>query len=671
MTIAILPARLANQIAAGEVVERPASVIKELIENSLDAGATSIHIDVDKGGIKKIKITDNGQGIIKDELTLALSRHATSKIKNLNDLEAIDSLGFRGEALASISSVSRLTLTSKPKSQTTAWQAVAEGRDMLVDIKPAAHPDGTSIEVLDLFFNTPARRKFLRTDKTEFNHIDEVVRRIALAHFEVSFTLTHNGNTVRQYRIASTHAQCTKRVASICGPKFIEHAVEVDCPHDNMKLWGWLAKPSFSRSQNDLSYSYVNGRMMRDKLINHAIRQAYADLLPSDTYPAFVLFLELDHREVDVNVHPSKHEVRFHQSRYVHDFIYSVCNKALTSELAGEELFNTPSGGITAVTEQSYSAIGSAAIISSNETQTNPQPSDCQPSVSYARADYVTPLQHVNDASNAQPGYGYSGHSQQIKTNTVSPVAANNYQSLMTPHRDHSKQNLLAGNNSPREIVQDQYISELNNDSAKQGQNIFFSIQEPGYALYKAESGVRVLSLFQLAQKTNSKLVAQSWQKKTEQSDIIIEDVIEGLVSQPLLLPVMLSLSDKQFALALAEQELLFKAGIIFVEQGKNKIQIRQFPALLREQDVSNALIVVIDDLIKTLNANPAHVNKQLCETDCHQSIGLAMVSTQYDEKQADILLKLTNKMFNEQLSQQLLLNSIPLDLTSHVKQLL
>ena len=280
MTIAILPARLANQIAAGEVVERPASVIKELIENSLDAGATSIHIDIDRGGIKKIKITDNGYGIVKDELTLALSRHATSKIKNLNDLEAIDSLGFRGEALASISSVARLTLTSKPQSQATAWQAVAEGRDMSVSIKPAAHPDGTSIEVLDLFFNTPARRKFLRTEKTEFNHIDEVVRRIALAHFEVSFTLTHNGNTIRQYRMASTHAQCIKRVAMVCGPKFIEHAVEVDCPHDNMTLSGWLAKPSFSRSQNDLCYSYVNGRMMRDKLINHAIRQAYADLLP-------------------------------------------------------------------------------------------------------------------------------------------------------------------------------------------------------------------------------------------------------------------------------------------------------------------------------------------------------------------------------------------------------
>ena len=230
MTIEILPARLANQIAAGEVVERPASVIKELVENSLDADATAIHIEVDKGGVKRIRISDNGIGIVKDELTLALSRHATSKIKSLNDLEAIHSLGFRGEALASISSVARLTLTSKPKNQDTAWQANAEGRDMAVTITPAAHPDGTTIEVLDLFFNTPARRKFLRTDKTEFNHIDEVIRRIALARFDVTFTLTHNGKIIRQYRAATNKAQNAKRVAMVCGQKFIEHSCRSRLP---------------------------------------------------------------------------------------------------------------------------------------------------------------------------------------------------------------------------------------------------------------------------------------------------------------------------------------------------------------------------------------------------------------------------------------------------------
>ena len=651
MTIAILPARLANQIAAGEVVERPASVIKELIENSLDAGATSIHIDIDRGGIKKIKITDNGYGIVKDELTLALSRHATSKIKNLNDLEAIDSLGFRGEALASISSVARLTLTSKPQSQATAWQAVAEGRDMSVSIKPAAHPDGTSIEVLDLFFNTPARRKFLRTEKTEFNHIDEVVRRIALAHFEVSFTLTHNGNTIRQYRMASTHAQCIKRVAMVCGPKFIEHAVEVDCPHDNMTLSGWLAKPSFSRSQNDLCYSYVNGRMMRDKLINHAIRQAYADLLPPDTYPAFVLFLQLDHREVDVNVHPAKHEVRFHQSRYVHDFIYSVCHKALTSALAGEELFTTAESDITLVPEQCYSSVGV------DEAQANHSSNASHSTKNYPRADYIRPLQHVNDASNSQSGY--SGNGQQVKTNAISPIAASNYQALMTPHKETSAQAQDA-RGSHQKSVQDHEIMSLQSSAE---QSVFFSVHQPGYVLYKVESGVRVLSLFNLAQSTYSKLVEQSWQNKNEQSDC----AIACLISQPLLLPVMLSLSEEQRSLALAEQEILSNAGIVFIEQSKNKIQIRQFPALLREQDVSKAFMIIIDELIKKLSISEGEA---LCETDFHQSIGLAMVLAQYDETQADILLKLSKKLFHEQLSKQLLLNSIPLDLTSHIKML-
>ncbi|TWX66381.1 DNA mismatch repair endonuclease MutL [Colwellia demingiae] len=651
MTIAILPARLANQIAAGEVVERPASVIKELIENSLDAGATSIHIDVDKGGIKKIKITDNGHGIVKEELTLALSRHATSKIKNLSDLEAIGSLGFRGEALASISSVARLTLTSKPQFQATAWQAVAEGRDMSVNIKPAAHPDGTSIEVLDLFFNTPARRKFLRTEKTEFNHIDEVVRRIALAHFEVSFSLTHNGNTIRQYRIANTHAQCIKRVAMVCGPKFIEHAVEVDCPHDNMTLSGWLAKPSFSRSQNDLCYSYVNGRMMRDKLINHAIRQAYADLLPPDTYPAFVLFLQLDHREVDVNVHPSKHEVRFHQSRYVHDFIYSVCHKALTSALAGEELFTTADSDLTLVPEQSYSSLcakDEQVSHSSSATTAN-----------YPSTDYIRPLQHVNDASHGQSGYGYSGNGQQEKTNTISQIAATNYQALMTPHKGTSAQ-VQNTRGSDQESAQKHETINLQNPAEP---SAFLSVHKPGYALYKAESGVRVLSLFNLAKSTYGKLVEQSWQRKTEQSD----NTIEYLVSQPLLLPVILSLSEKQLSFVLAEQEILSNAGIVFIEQSKNKIQIRQFPALLREQDVSNALIIIIDELIEKISLTKAEA---LCETDLHQSIGLAMVLAEYDETQADILLILSKKLFHEQLSQQLLLNSIPLDLTSHIKTL-
>ena len=340
MPIQILPARLANQIAAGEVVERPASVVKELVENSLDAGATRIDIDIDKGGSRTIRIRDNGKGIPKDELGLALSRHATSKIATLDDLEAIVSLGFRGEALASISSVSRLTLTSRTEGQDEAWSAYAEGRDMEVQLKPAAHPVGTTLEVLDLFFNTPARRKFLRTEKTEFSHIDELLKRIALSRFDVTINLRHNGKMIRQYRAAQTQAQKERRLAAVCGSNFLSHALAVELAHGDLKLSGWICSPQGARAQNDIQYCYVNGRMMKDKLINHAIRQAYESSLAADQYAAYVLFIEVDPHQVDVNVHPAKHEVRFHQSRLVHDFICQGLQSALQQSLLqdGERL---------------------------------------------------------------------------------------------------------------------------------------------------------------------------------------------------------------------------------------------------------------------------------------------------------------------------------------------
>lgn len=332
MPIQILPPQLANQIAAGEVVERPASVVKELVENSLDAGATQLQIDIENGGANLIRIRDNGLGIPKDELRLALARHATSKISTLEDLESILSLGFRGEALASISSVSRLTLTSRTAEQTEAWQVFAQGREMETTIKPASHPVGATVEVCNLFFNTPARRKFLRTEKTEFIHIDEVIRRIALAKPNIAITLTHNGKTVRQYKQALNDKQKLKRLSAICGEEFIKNALHIDWKHGDLHLSGWIARPQFSRAQNDLAYSYINGRMVRDKVITHAIRQAYGEFLNTAQFPAFVLYLDLNPLEVDVNVHPTKHEVRFQQARLIHDFIYQGIKNALNAQ---------------------------------------------------------------------------------------------------------------------------------------------------------------------------------------------------------------------------------------------------------------------------------------------------------------------------------------------------
>ncbi len=334
MAIKILPAQLANQIAAGEVVERPASVVKELVENSLDAGASRIEIDIEKGGARLIRIRDNGCGIGKDDLALSLARHATSKIASLEDLEAIISMGFRGEALASISSVSRLTITSRTDTQSEAWQAYAEGRDMAVTVKPAAHPVGCTVEVMDLFYNTPARRKFMRTDKTEFAHIDEIVKRIALARFDVTFTLQHNGKTVRQYRAANAGSQHMRRLGNLCGAAFVQRALEVSWNHGDLNIRGWVADPRGEGDLPEMQYCYVNNRMMRDKLINHAIRQAYQEQLSDGQQPAFVLYLDVSPHQVDVNVHPAKHEVRFHQARLVHDFIYQAVIAVLAQHQA-------------------------------------------------------------------------------------------------------------------------------------------------------------------------------------------------------------------------------------------------------------------------------------------------------------------------------------------------
>lgn len=325
-SIQLLSARLANQIAAGEVVERPASVIKELLENALDASARRIEVEVEAGGVKLMRVRDDGQGMDDQDLPLSLSRHATSKIHSLEDLEAVVSLGFRGEALASISSVSRLGITSNTSATGEAGlRAECEGSAMDVKLKPAPHPRGTTVEVRDLFFNTPARRKFLRTEKTEFNHLEQVLKRQALARFDVAFQLRHNQRVVHQLAACESELERERRVAAVCGPAFIEQALYIETDIGELKLWGWVGLPTFSRSQADLQYFYVNGRVIKDRLVSHAVKQAYRDVLYHGRHPAFVLYLELDPTLVDVNVHPTKHEVRFRDGRNVHNFIFAAC----------------------------------------------------------------------------------------------------------------------------------------------------------------------------------------------------------------------------------------------------------------------------------------------------------------------------------------------------------
>ncbi len=329
-SIKLLSSQLSNQIAAGEVVERPASVLKELLENSLDAGATQIDIDIHQGGIGLLKVRDNGHGIRPEELSLALSRHATSKIASLDDLSQIHSLGFRGEALASIGAVSKLSLSSRFKDNDTGYQVYLAGRDSEPELKPIAHPVGTTVEMRDLFFNTPARRRFLRTEKTEYGHIRTVLQRILLSRFDVGVQLKRGQKTVETWEIAADKTSQLARIANICSTGFSEQHLAVDQYDNGLHLSGWISQPSFSRAQTDMQYFFINGRVVRDKLINHAIKGAYQDVLYHGRQAVYVLHLRMDAGQVDVNVHPSKYEVRFAQSQHIYQFLL----KSLTQVLA-------------------------------------------------------------------------------------------------------------------------------------------------------------------------------------------------------------------------------------------------------------------------------------------------------------------------------------------------
>jgi len=334
MRIHRLPSQLVNQIAAGEVVERPASVIKELVENSLDAGASRIEVDVEQGGIRSMRVRDDGVGIHPEDMALALCRHATSKISDLEQLERVDSMGFRGEALPSIASVSRLTLCSRLADSESGWEIHSGGEGEPAPV-PAAHPQGTSIEVRDLFYNTPARRKFLRTEKTEFGHIESLLKRLALSRFDVAFSLRHNRREILSLPQASNRMEQERRLVSLLGPAFVQQALFLEQEAMGLQLSGWVAHPTFSRSQADMQYFYVNGRAVRDKLVTHAVRQAYRDVLFHGRHPAYCLFLLLDPVRVDVNVHPSKHEVRFRDGRNVHDFLFRTLHRALSETSPG------------------------------------------------------------------------------------------------------------------------------------------------------------------------------------------------------------------------------------------------------------------------------------------------------------------------------------------------
>jgi len=334
MPIRVLPEQLIHQIAAGEVIERPASVLKELIENSIDAGARRIEVDIEEGGVRLCRVRDDGGGIERDELVLALARHATSKITTIDDLERVGSLGFRGEALPSIASVARMRMVSRSAAAGLAY-AIDADNGQVSSPEPAAHPVGTTVEVRDLFFNVPARRKFLRAERTETQHIARMVERLALSRFEIAFSLTVGRRSLADYPVARTREECERRVAQVVGDEFIANALYVEHESAGCRLTGWLCQPTYARAQPDLQHFYLNGRMLRDRLVASAIRLGYRDVMFHGRYPAFVLFMELDPSQVDVNAHPAKLEVRFRDGRHVHDFLFRSVERALRDTYAG------------------------------------------------------------------------------------------------------------------------------------------------------------------------------------------------------------------------------------------------------------------------------------------------------------------------------------------------
>jgi len=554
LPIQILPSRLANQIAAGEVVERPASVVKEIVENSLDSGASSIEIDIEKGGHKRILIRDNGSGIPHDELALALSRHATSKIAKLDDLEAICSLGFRGEALASISSVARLSLSSKPKDQTQAWQAHCEGRDMQVQLNPVAHPDGTSVDVVDLFFNTPARRKFLRTEKTEFAHIDEVVRRIALSRFDVSFSLKHNGKLLRKYPAVKAQDTELKRIGAICGKEFSAQNIELNSQYQQFELKGWLAQPEQAKTQGDFQYFYVNGRMMRDKLINHAVRQAFEGLIDADLYPTYVLYLTLEPNQVDVNVHPAKHEVRFHQARLVHDFIY----RALTDSL--NQYFQQG--------QQSNPEVNVLPQAQPNHDYIQPLQRPKSETVDENLPNYTGIGSHSSDVTGFLANKSMSEHL--VNSSQVINQSSKNYQQLMTPT---APVNSLSSSVERSTILTGQWLQVTD-------KKILLKIEQQFYLLETRALHLSVIS----------KLYSEAMP-----------------VSQPLLMPISIK----------ATTDLLTQAKILYqpllensVEIGwtPNRIILRKVPAGLRQF----RWVEYLEDILRCIETDNKKVREHL-----------------------------------------------------------
>ncbi|CAM3444079.1 DNA mismatch repair endonuclease MutL [Halomonas casei] len=587
--IHVLDPRLANQIAAGEVVERPASVTKELIENAIDAGSQRIDVDIEQGGTRLIKVRDDGIGIGEQDLPLALARHATSKIGSLEDLEGVSSLGFRGEALASISSVSRLELISNAEDDPRhGWRVVAEGRGMEARVTPAPHPRGTSVGVRDLFFNTPARRKFLRTEKTEFAHVEEAFRRQALSRYDITWVLRHNQKVIHQLPSGHSVAARERRIASLLGKNFIEHARYIEREAGGLRLSGWVGLPTHSRSQADQQYFFVNGRVVRDRLVAHAVRQAYRDVLFNGRHPVFVLYLELDPDVVDVNVHPTKHEVRFRDGRMVHDFLYSSLHHCLASSKPAAD--HDADGNEANESDGGHQQEGIA--------ENAEQPRWQQQGIALTHS----PDRHPGAERVRRFMQGYQA------------LHPNHEETLLTPQSGGSTDlsaNAMGRSHGASEVREAPLTMPADDPTAPPPLGFALGQLHGIYILAQNAQGLVLVDMHA----AHERIVYE--RMKTQLA------AAKGLDAQPLLVPVSIAASGAEVATAESEQEAIAKLGIELDIAGPETLLVRQMPALLAQADPEALVRQMLEELARYGRTHQveARLHELLSTMACHGSV--------------------------------------------------
>jgi DNA mismatch repair protein MutL len=555
-----LTSHLANQIAAGEVIERPASIVKELVENSLDANSQQIDIDIDKGGIQRIRVRDNGLGIHKNDLILALDRHATSKIHTLNDLERINTLGFRGEALASMSSIARLSLSSSTATTQQGWKITCDYHQELIPA-PVAHARGTTVEVFDLFFNTPARRKFLKSEQTEFAHIETLIKRLSLSHFSIGFSLHHNKRLIYQLHPAHDETAQEERIASLCSRSFVENAIYIDMQGIDLRLWGWISLPTFSRGQNDLQYFYVNRRMIKDKLINHAVKQAYQDVLYNGRHPAFTLFIELDPHAVDVNAHPAKYEVRFRESRLVYDFVKQSLQKVLAN------------------THPKPQTVNSIPLATQLATKLNEKIADISPEINNPRQ---------------------SNLSLQISSDAATYAAETHHELCVSPPQQKKL------------LIENQPLATQPQENLLCDPPLGFALAQL-HGIYILAENTQGLILVDV-HAAHERILYERLKKDLENA---------GIKTQILLIPISLTLSQQEILLLEEYAKLFTQFGFKLESLGPKTLVIRQVPELLAQNNIEQLVQDVLSDLAEHANTQhiPEKINELLSSIACHSAI--------------------------------------------------